>query len=237
MKFFKKIFKKQEPEPLIRLLPPSVIYALGNEKGMLKKEHLVPLLDYRFYNEVSYLYLRLQSQYLNPQEMAEEIKHLSNAILSKDNDYFKKVMYSKLEMLGSKATIGVKLAQLSRQGFEFWYELYEKKTQEYLNNKTVPTILAYAPLIGIRSFVKLNRFNIIDLKLIASGSEIIGYKVFILESKTRVDFMYRHEKHYGVFLDDTKKTGAKHQILEEFAKANNWEFRFDCLCTHLQQGK
>ncbi len=230
-----KFFKKKEAKPLIRLLPPSVMYALGHEGGILGKEHLNSLLEYGFYNEGFYLYLRLQSQYLNPQEMAEEIKILINIFLSHDNSQIKKVMQDKLNLLNNESTIGVKLAQLSRQGFEFWYELYERKVQEYLKDKTVPTILAYAPLIGIKSFIKLNQFNIIDLKLIASGSEIIGYKVFILESKVRVDFMYRNDKHYGVFLDDTKKTGSKHKILEEFAKAHDWEFRFDCLCIHEQQ--
>src|SRR5690606_2345069 len=151
-----KIFGSNQYEnknPIGRILPEDVRYALRYKEGKLNREDIKVMLHTHFEHEASYLALKFFShdkeehqlfftafvqiiaQRLDPKEEKEQIKLLVDKELAKSEK-------------GSEVN-GVKLAQISRQGFENWQKKFEVTAKEFATDKREVFLLAHSMVMGL----------------------------------------------------------------------------------------
>lgn len=214
MKFFENFGKKIEQTPL-RILPSDVRYALEYKEGKLNSEDIEVLVMSNFEDEAFYLALKglvnnkdehkiLLEKYISQilpishgtPDYKKEIQNIVNEELSKNKDF---------------EVDGVKLAQISRQGFDTWHKKFDNLAVELSLDKKDVFLVAHSTILGLDSFLKSFAKENKDLNIVIPSwikNEHIGYNITFSEGKGILNSLEKNfKKDNSILVDDTKNTG------------------------------
>lgn len=226
MEFFRRS-KKNEQAP-IKILPEDVRYALQYGKGLLNKDEIEILNRNHFENEAFYLTVKgLQGSPKKQKELLEKytIYEFSKKEEHKENKTrLQNLINEYIKELGDSLVKGGKLAQLSRQGFDFWQERFENKAKELSKDKRNVFLVANAMMLGlghfIREFKKENKsFNIIMPEWMRQDAGTIGYSIDFEKEKVIVNFLkknYDKKDALTVLVDDATNSGNVFRKIKEY---------------------
>jgi hypothetical protein len=231
--FFKGEKKKEDkPKVDMRILPSDVRYALKYKEAILTKSEIEDLNMNHFENEA--LYLTVKGLQDKPEEqrilLEKYILHTLNKTGTKDID--KKVLQSiisdSLKGNDSITVQGEKIAQISRQGFDFWQEKFKNKARELSEDKRNVFLVANAMILGLSPFVeefskKGKTLHIIIPKWIDEGAHTIGYAVKFEGKEPKVEFLLKNtdkDQALAVLVDDATNSGTVFEKIKNYWKKN-----------------
>lgn len=217
----------EKPEAA-RLLPFDVRYALRYKKAVLNSVELTQLLKAGFIDETLYLATKiLDSQ---PEKQQKLLEDLVNEFLKNPQDRTQiiKTLELALQQTDQNKTVQAgKLAQLSRQGFDSWNALYERKSEQFIEEAgdRTPVLVAYATLRGLRHFIgALQKHNkgimyiMIPERLNDINSRDWGYRIVLDHPEKKVHSLSKELDRSTnlVLIDDVKRTGVQLDKLLRF---------------------
>lgn len=227
---FKNLFERKQTK-YEKILPEATRYALANNAGNFNKEDIEVLLNNNFENEAFYLSSKALS--VDPIIHKEFIEKCLSNFLNKDNvdilknkQDLKNIVENDLKKIDDCNIKAVKLAQVSRQGFEFWQERFKEVSKELSENEKQIYLLAHTTLLGLRSFAeyfseKNKDLNILIPEWINENKENIGYKINFENKNAKVNFLDRSsEKNGSIIVDDTIKTGETFNKIKALWESN-----------------
>lgn len=139
-----------------------------------------------------------------------------------------------LDMPPAIEVYGMKLAQLSRQGFDHWKSLYVAAAQAYASDNRELFILGHSTLVGLPEFVsefkeKGKTFHVLIPTFIGDDlNPNCGYTI----SETGVRFLSKNfsRPEHAVVLDDTRRTGKTFADVDAFwRRESNSSPEFDVI--------
>ncbi len=218
-----------------KILPSDVRYALQYKEALLNKDEIETLNDNYFENEA--LYLTLKGLQDNPEEQKILLERYVGYVLKKtktgaeNKPELREIIRESLESLGQGSVQGGKLAQLSRQGFEFWQEKFEQKAIELSKDKRNVFLVANAMLLGLGSFVKnfsetSKPLGIIIPKWLNEGAHIVGYTINFKDGEAEVDFLKKNsykDQAVTVLVDDATNSGKVFAKIKEYWTRNGFK--------------
>ena len=209
------------------VLPWDVRYALTNRKAQLNPQEIQALARNGFLNEAVYLVIKacvfdpgLQFEVLSV--FVETVGHVPYA-----NDHRQQTLYAMQEFVLSSArrlpadrTVAAgKLAQLSRQGFEYWDELYRGCVLRCMCDTRQTYLIGHATFVGlagfVQAFVRLGKELRILIPEFATDDTVAtcGYAVGDHVTTLPKDFPRTCE---SVIIDDMQHTGACERRIRKF---------------------
>ena len=216
-----------EPEASIqRILPWDVRVAI--RYGVkLDPSHIESLLNSGFINESIYLTTKALGN--DKEKQLTFLSELTDQIVQdpKNLRAAKQVIDKAIKTIDkSYAVNGTKLAQVSRQGFDFWDKKFEELSSDEVQIDSTPILIAYASLIGIRHFIvdpdgtARRTFMIMVPDYIQDNKEQIC--VYIITPTNpkgeRVSYLpknFQRPDNY-LFIDDAVRTGKHKEDIWEF---------------------
>ncbi len=211
-----------------KILPSDVRYALEYKEGILNKDDLEVLAMSNF--EIEAMYLTLKGIKNNPEQHKILLeKYVSSIFSTKDNTGINKkdirdITVKEIEHNPSIEVDAVKLAQISRQGFDFWQEKFKDLADKLSNEKRNVFLLAHATILGLEHFVKSfseknKTLNIIVPSWVKDKSDIIGYSIKFDSQKSNVQLLHdTFDKENAVLVDDTLNTGNTTDEIKKYFK-------------------
>lgn len=232
MKFFFEKRKNKEKPQYIKILPSDVRYALQYKEALLNKDEIEQLNENHFETEAFYMTIKGLQE--NPEVQKELLeKYIKNEITNKDSEKESKnalqnLLKEYIKELGESSVKGGKLAQLSRQGFEFWQERFENKAKELSKDKRNVFLVANAMMLGLSHFVKEFKkenkpLNIIIPDWLKQGAHTIGYSVNLEDKENLVDFLKRSDdknEALAVLVDDATNSGSVFNKIKKYWEDN-----------------
>lgn len=214
-KWFPKKIPKEKQKIDQRILPFDVRYALQYKEGMLDSREIEDLLNNHFINEATYLTSKVLVS--DPEKHKEFLEKYANCILNKNNLINKKEVLKELiiQVLKNNDNVSVKggkIAQLSRQGFDFWQEKYKLLSAEMSKENREVFLLAHSTFVGLDSFLKAFSEKHKDLNILIpewENDENFGYRISFSEDKINVQYLQGliEDKTGSILIDDTQNTG------------------------------
>ena len=210
--------RRKAPEAI---LPDTVRYALGNNKGILGRDHLRHLAETGFGRAASYLVLKAASfdvplQHGLMQGLVDEI-----AMANDPDEGARNFSRTAVEFLSPTATVAAeKLAQLSRQGFGWWDGMYDSAAVRHAEAGDTPFLMAYATLEGLPPFIheysKRGQpvYTLIHHLIADPASDICGYKISAGDVSVLPKDFPRESQ--SVLIDDTIHTGGTMNRMRAF---------------------
>ena len=217
-----------ENKRIEKILPSDVRYALQYKEGNLNKNDLEVLAMSNFENEA--IYLSLKNLAGNPQVQKELLEKYVNQAINKTGDKvsdkknLQQVIIDGLKINPNIEVSGVILAQISRQGFDFWQDKFKELATSLSKDKRDVFLLAHSTFIGLNSFVEAfskenKNLYIIVPTWIKNKSENIGYNVKLANNKADVEYLTESSlKNESILVDDTVNTGGTSSEIQEFWK-------------------
>lgn len=231
MKFFMGENKNEKvPQPKIeKLLPESIRYALRYGEGKIHKEDVETLNHSHFIPEASYMTAKLLTtfdekayqQYLSELISLFVQKEIDQTILQKQNQNLNDTTLKNIPK--TIEVSAMKLAQISRQGFDLWQEKYKELAHELVSTDQELFLTLNSTIIGLKHFTeeygKNNKpISFIVPEFIEGGKDIIG---FMCEFKTDGVVLKEISKDFirpdnAIIIDDVKNTGETEKIIRTF---------------------
>lgn len=223
MKFFENKFSKKE-QPVFKILPSDVRYALEYKEGKLNKDDLEVLVMSNFEDEA--FYLTLKSLTNNKEEHKNLLrKYISNIInLDHGGVEYKKciqdIVNEELDLNKNLEVDGVKLAQISRQGFDTWQDKFKTLSNELSKSDKNVFLVAHSTILGLHSFLKNFAKEEKDLNIIVPSwfkDKCVGYNISFSEGKTVMNDLHNDfNKINTIAVDDTVNTGSTIDKVKDF---------------------
>lgn len=235
MKFGERFFGKSQEKKIEKILPESVRYALAHNEAKVGRDTIEILNNNHFTPEASYLLTKLletnedmRFKYISALVEAYSQSNQENLRAQKITEEFLK------DISNEREVDAMKLAQLSRQGFEFWQEQYQQKAKELSQKDEDTFLLANSTIIGLKPIVqefynKKKSFGIIFPKNILDDSTILGYEYIFENTAYKPILIGRNTDNFTkcVLLDDVENTGETRKLIEEnWAKAFGGEVEY-----------
>ncbi len=224
MKFGEGFFRKTPEKKQEKILPESVRYALAHSEAKLSKELVEVLNNNHFTQEASYLITKILE--INERERFEYLSTLIE-IYTQQNDQSTTQKLNQQFLENIQPTIeveGMKLGQISRQGFEYWQEKYKETGKELAEKHEDVFLLANSTIIGLEEITKAfyskeKSFGIIFPKNVTGGNTVVGYEYTFANGKYTPGFIDRNKEHFkeSIVLDDVENTGETRKLIE-----NSW---------------
>lgn len=208
-----------------KILPSDIRYALKYAQGLIKPADIETLNHSHFVPEATYVLTKglasNEEQHFNYlkelvtlyKEQAETVK---NQILELNDVYLKSIPKD-------QEIDALKLAQISRQGFDLWQEKYKEIAERLIKEDKSLFLLANSTIVGLEHFVKAfakaqKELNIIFPEYIEKNLETIGYSYSFKEQKITSSKITRDfdRPENAVILDDTKNTGETFKEISSF---------------------
>lgn len=215
MKFFENFKKSNKNEKIEKILPSDVRYALQYKEGMLNKEEIETLVMSNFESEGFYLIAKgIQEK---PEIQKSLVENYAKIILNdKTNSKMplKEFLSKEINNITETEVNGVKLAQVSRQGFELWQKKYEEIARELSNNKKDIFVLAHSTFVGLSHFIKEfsknnKTVNILIPLWFEKDQQHIGYSINFNQKEVTTTWLDKSfKKESSIIFDDTIKTGG-----------------------------
>lgn len=215
MKFFENLKKSNKNEKVEKILPSDVRYALQYKEGMLNKEEIETLIMSNFESEGFYLIAKGIQE--NPEIQKSLVENYAKLILNGEpnsNLLLKEFLSKEISNIKDTEVNGVKLAQVSRQGFELWQKKYEEIARELSDNKKDVFILAHSTFIGLSHFIKEfsqknKTINILVPLWFEKDQQYIGYSINFDQKEVNTTWLNKSfKKESSIIFDDTIKTGG-----------------------------
>ena len=232
MKFLFNQTPKQETKPL-KILPSDVRYALEHNAGKIKPEDIETLTHSHFIPEATYALTKgLEKIEVSHFEYLENLVQIysKNLDMPEREKAIKDLNDTYMQKVDKNQEIDVvKLAQISRQGFDLWQEKYKDIAKNLVQENKQIFLLANSTIIGLEHFVReyakaKKPLSIIFPNYIESEKETIGYQYDfgdeIQTTKLNRDFKRPRE---SIILDDTKNTGETFNDIEKFWQSSENE--------------
>lgn len=218
----------EKPKSDMRILPSDVRYALQYKEALLNKDEIKDLNINNFQNEA--LYMTIKGLQGSPEDQKLLIEKYVSYVLNnidkpnKDKNVLKKIIEESLKGIGTGLVKGAKLAQVSRQGFDFWQNKFEEKAQELSTDKRKVFLVANAMILGLGSFVEHfsktgKPLNIIIPKWMDEGAHVIGYTIGFENKKATVDFLLKKsdkDQALAVLVDDATNSGKVFSQIKDY---------------------
>lgn len=195
-----------------RLLPYDVRYALRYREAKLGAAEILDLANNNFAREA--MYILLKGMVLETENQREVLQSAVDVILGNDDieKGLRELVQQRVALLRPDVVVdGKKLAQLSRQGFRTWHELYEDMARESAENATETFLVGHATLVGLDSFVRSHFLQSKKLHILIpylfekSESAICGFSI---ENGIVSGLDKNFERIEGaIVIDDVKRTG------------------------------
>lgn len=214
-----------EPQPVERILPSDVRYALQYKGAQFGTEEIKALAMNGYEREASYVALKALQR--NPEAQQATLQNIVSLVRtsSERQAALREVILKAVSEKDLFDVNGAKIAQLSRQGIETWHAKYEKLAQDLAQRSEPVFLVGYATLIGLEDFVrefqKVGKdFYVLRPESFNSEEEMsCGYLVSStggVQSLPR-DFSRPVD---AVIVDDVKNTGAAEKAVADFWGAN-----------------
>lgn len=218
-RFFPKRNKK-EAQPLPKILPFDIRYALQYKGGLLNGSEIEAFSRSNFIEEA--FYLTSKGLVGNPDIHKAFLGKYIAYVLGKDTKKSdaQEIISNALNSRSDISVQGKKLAQISRQGFDFWQEKFQSLATELSNDERNIFLLAHTTLVGFDSFLKAfseknKTLNILIPEWVEN--EEFGYAIDFNNGQAHINWLRKTLgiKGDSVLVDDTRKTGA---TLGKFSK-------------------
>lgn len=205
------------PTAIPRILPFDARYALSEKKARMGKSEILALLRSDFSNEA--LYLLMKGLARSPEQQHMAIERVSTLLMEHDihAPEVRQFLEEKVQSLDDSVSVAAaKLAQLSRQDFDWWDEQYRNIAMECLQDGKIPILISAATLIGLSHFLRvLNRlgmFYLLVLDWIEDDFQLYSGYRFLYGEKggVHVELLEKipHFCRNVLVIDDTIHTGA-----------------------------
>ncbi len=222
------IFRRKEQvakETQPATLPADVRYALQYRGAQLNREETFDLVRNGFEPEGLYVFLKSTEQ--NPEAQLSLLQQLVRTVgdegNTNDQTVIRKFVEENAPKLPDYSVGAMKLAQFSRQGFEYWRGGFAEKAREAADRVNPTFIVAHATFIGLLPFIReharahkplyvLSPFLIKD-----TNSPVGGYRI----EHGSVEFLpkdFRREPG-SIIIDDVRHTGSAERLIEAFWNA------------------
>lgn len=197
-----------------RLLPANIRFALHHGTAQLGRHDVEELYRNGFDREALYLMLKVESA--TPDRHLSLLRALAAIFSGEDGDpegtLLRSFIHSHLQTMQAGVFVkGGKLAQLSRQGFDLWYEKYRSTAERYAAAERQLFIVGNATFIGLPDFIRLfaaeeKPLHIIMPAFIRTPHErVCGYRIYNGDAEFLEKTFPRPPR--AVLLDDVRKTG------------------------------
>lgn len=209
--------------PSERLLPSDVRYALKYREANLNPSEVLDLARNGFEREG--LYLALKGLKDDPDAQLEALGRIAARASDTDRPVSLEDIGSEIERIAPAlpkdvAVAGMKLAQLSRQGFEFWHERYRDSAERYAADPDATFIVGHSMFVGLADFVAAHakagkRLHVLMPDFIEEpGSTHAGYRI---EGGTASFLEKDFERGaHAIVIDDVLNTGKTTAFLKDF---------------------
>jgi hypothetical protein len=199
-----------------KILPSDVRYALKYAQGLIRPADIETLNHSHFVPEATYMLTKGLAN--NPEQHSKYLKQLVTLYKEKAESFKNQVVVLNDEYIKSlpkdQEIDALKLAQISRQGFDLWQEKYKETAEQLAQESKSIFLLANSTIVGLEHFVKAfaeaqKELNIIFPEFIEKKLETIGYSYSFEENQITTSDINRdfHRPENAVILDDTKNTG------------------------------
>ena len=196
-------------------LPFDVRFALQHRKGIMGKADIEVMAGSGFLNESVYLIAKALAPTPDRQRnFVEDVVDFSILGGTKTPAFKDFLKETALGLPIDTNVSGVKLTQISRQGFTNWQERLLQMANALSAHGTVPVLIADAMYMGLSRFVEAYQSSgrpILILDPDAGGCELVGYSIDLQQEKgSRVKTLpAEFDRPEGALLiDDTKNHGT-----------------------------
>lgn len=216
-------FEKPRSMPQERILPSDVRYALQYREAALGPSEVLDLVRNGFEREATYMALKALKD--NPEAQRTAIEHIASASLHSESTNLRSSLKEQVELLvpmlpPETKVAGMKLAQLSRQGFSHWEKIYQDASERYAKNQEATYLVGHSMFVGLGEFVRSHAEHekplhvlmpdfIKEPSLAMAGYRIEGDSVSFLQKDFERDAQ-------AIVLDDMLTTGETTRLLGEF---------------------
>jgi len=215
-----------------RNLPSDVRYALQYRQARIGTAELRDLINNRFEREALYLTLKAHAE--NPEvqrSLIEELAKLVQPTESGDTPTEQEmrngiaaIVEHGIEELPAEPEIkGAKLAQLSRQGFDFWQQRHAKAAEKYAVDPDDTFLVGHSMFVGLSEYMSAHAKQGKPLHLLIpaiftdDSKDICGYRI---EGGSVEDLPKDFERDtHAVVIDDVSNTGDTRRSIEAFWSA------------------
>ena len=208
-----------------RVLPSDVRYALQYREARLRASEISDLAKNGFENEALYLSLKVavvdpELQLSLMQNLFEDLAHVKSSEKAATQKILQSFVLRELNRLPREFTVHAgKLAQLSRQGFNFWHKIYRECAKKNAMSPAQTYLVGHAPFIGLVPFIQEYARTGKELRIFIPDfiqnpeSPICGYRIV-----TDVEFLSKefNRTKDAVVIDDTRHTGNSNRKIEAF---------------------
>lgn len=220
---------QENREPAERVLPSDIRFALQYREARLTNENILDLNRNGFENEA--LYLLMKATESDPKQQLQFMSDLVGELTQKEGregvvsaslkDQVKNFLNHAITQLPQDTIVlGGKLAQLSRQGFEHWENLYVQAAERHARSTASTFLVGHATFIGLASFIDSHTKAGKPLQILIPpfindpSSDICGYRIQDQSVQTLKKDFPRDLP--AVVIDDTRKTGNSSKNIERF---------------------
>lgn len=221
-------YHNRQPSPEMKtekILPSDIRYALKYAQGHIKPIDIETLNHSHFISEATYVLTKGLSG--NLERHASYLKELVTLYKEKTENVKNQVIELNDQYINSlpkdQEIDALKLAQISRQGFDLWQEKYKETAERLAQERKSIFLLANSTIIGLEHFVKafarINKeLNIIFPEYIEKKLETIGYSYSFEENQVSTSNINRDfdRPEDAVILDDTRNTGETFKEIASF---------------------
>lgn len=203
-------------------LPPDVLFTLQYQQARLSKDNLISMVSRGFIDHATTLILNgfdLNRQEQDKASQEQLLNKIIETMISKNptGESLKSVLLQTLEEHPDIIAPGGKIAQINRQGYDFWRSEHKKKAQEVkgIPRKPVLALIHYHTLLGLGTYVEEFKDSETPLYIFMPGwcvdptNPDMGYKIdFRAEKKVRLVAKAEQKEDNIVTIIDTRKTGG-----------------------------
>lgn len=220
---FEKIFgrKNFESNPY-KILPESVRYALLHKNAKFGFDEINILAKSGFESQAAYLLIKAVAD--DPAAQRRILSQYVKLILDNNDERISVAIQFLIDenqdlLQVSQTVDAMKIAQLSRQGFDFWNKLYSASSAFLSNNVEKETFLiGHSTLVGLPSFVRdfeknAQKLHILIPNLLNESNTMCGYSI----SDGNVDFIESNfVRPEAILVDDVLNTGESVNEVKQF---------------------
>lgn len=221
-------YSKHKEEPALNtfyhsLYPESVRYALAHHEARLGKSELAALVD-RFVYETVYLVTKALA--FAPERQRLYLENLTQFYSqpSYHLDDLRDRLNTEIKALPEDTQLaGAKLLQISRAGSDHWQTAFQHLAEQTYqdDNRVLPCIVAYTPMIGYHHFVRVFGQNalckmqlLVPEWMLNPAEERMGYEITLGAAPT-VQPQTKHACLYGSWRCLHTKCSMKHRFCED----------------------
>jgi len=225
-------FNREKPlqeEAKEKILPHDVRYALQYKEAVLNAEDIEALINNNFENEALYLVFKGLSE--NPEKHRALLQVFVEAVLKNHSEnssgLVRKIANNGLAGEKGFSVQASKLAQWSRQGFEFWQEKFKEAAAQLALNKQEIFLTAHSTFSGLSYFLKFFNEKSKTLNIIVPGwlqNDNIGYKIKFKDGVAVLSWLSKpFEIKEAVIVDDIENTGQTLKEIKDLLAQNGFD--------------